>query len=488
MPTFDSTKTRLPTLSKYRLAERSDGFTVEAPDRVPVRVTLADTGFQVEANLPRQLRLFPGLHFDEEQALPNCTLIQYRRLVGLVCGMLMSEWKRPKGGTNLWAMQKWAVGKTMQALGGRIHEQWRRLTPKADAEILAVQKAVFAVAPYDDPILLYLPELYRDRYLVSDILRYRAAAAVVLVAPDLVEKSERRRRQTGDHPIMNEPHGSAREWAARIVPRMTEWHGLYSESGEPYRCLTRTLMQLPGGLPSDLLRYLPDVRLTRPITDRVELATLLLLMLDTEDRGEPDAANPRRVRLFQRATRAEIRGSLDTLSRELNAPLSHRRSKDLHTLVTYVQDFPDDCRGRLPSRVRQAVRWHRTMGLRHPEPSSGVQTEASRLTAVPPIPLPQQPEVRFLRDVDDVLGEGERMRHCVGLYAERAVAGGCYLFHIDYAGEEATVEVGASGRVRQAFGPDNQPNQAARFGTQLLQRWGRKIASGPESPEQSAPD
>ncbi len=51
----------------------------------------------------------------------------------------------------------------------------------------------------------------------------------------------------------------------------------------------------------------------------------------------------------------------------------------------------------------------------------------------------------------------------------------CYLFHADYRGEKASVELSPSGEVRQAYGPHNCYNKAAQWATQLLAQWGRGL-------------
>jgi hypothetical protein len=60
------------------------------------------------------------------------------------------------------------------------------------------------------------------------------------------------------------------------------------------------------------------------------------------------------------------------------------------------------------------------------------------------------------------------MDNCVASYARQAVAGQCYLFHIERAGETGSVEVGVDGRIRQAFGPYNRRNTAATWAKQIL--------------------
>ena len=63
------------------------------------------------------------------------------------------------------------------------------------------------------------------------------------------------------------------------------------------------------------------------------------------------------------------------------------------------------------------------------------------------------------------------MNNCIASYAESAVAGRCYLFHVTHDGEEASVEIDPRGRVRQAEGPANTENRASRWAARQLAAW-----------------
>jgi hypothetical protein len=75
------------------------------------------------------------------------------------------------------------------------------------------------------------------------------------------------------------------------------------------------------------------------------------------------------------------------------------------------------------------------------------------------------------------------MKHCIASYAERAVNGNCYLFHIEHGDETASIEVDYLGRVLQAQGPRNKRNAATRWGTRALRKWGGGFPSDVQSPE-----
>ena len=72
------------------------------------------------------------------------------------------------------------------------------------------------------------------------------------------------------------------------------------------------------------------------------------------------------------------------------------------------------------------------------------------------------------------------MDNCIASYAQSAVAGECFLFHVRHRGEHASVEVDPRGNVRQAEGPSNSSNHAAAWGAERLHEWGRSLARASE--------
>jgi hypothetical protein len=56
------------------------------------------------------------------------------------------------------------------------------------------------------------------------------------------------------------------------------------------------------------------------------------------------------------------------------------------------------------------------------------------------------------------------MQHCIASYAKRAHQGLCYLFHVEFEGERASVEVNPQGVVLQSQGPRDRPNKATVWG------------------------
>ena len=105
-----------------------------------------------------------------------------------------------------------------------------------------------------------------------------------------------------------------------------------------------------------------------------------------------------------------------------------------------------------------------------------------------PIPLPHEPDIRFLSTVGELCTEGEHRRNCVASCAEMAVRGDCYVFHASRAGGEATTEVDRAGRVVQASGPRNTRNSTPRWAERALNCWGRTLPEGHDRVTPDTPD
>jgi hypothetical protein len=115
-----------------------------------------------------------------------------------------------------------------------------------------------------------------------------------------------------------------------------DWRGVFSPDGRPYRTLNKTLMNLPGGIPAALLGCLCDVRLERPVTDRVELLALLGCYAHAV-RHEPARQH---WRLFLHVRRPDFITAMRMVSGATHTPLSPRRSTDIRMAAGFLADFP----------------------------------------------------------------------------------------------------------------------------------------------------
>lgn len=452
--------------SKYTVTEHPHGFTVQGPDRGPV--TVRADGPVLHVTWPEVGRAANGA---------TVTWPDLQGLVGWVAHGLMVRWQPPEHprdadrtarGQEPWQMVgQWAKGQTAKALAGRIRDQWLRLRASAPADVLAVQWAIMRVsgqAPAAGSPAVW-PDLYGGAYpwLVTDAGQYRAAAITV-----------------GWPPVQ----GTRADVLATMA---ADWQALYSYTGRRYTSLSRTLMQLPGRVPPSWLMHLADVALPRPITDRGPLLVALTLGRVTAERWptrgrllgwQPRVVVPEDVaRPFLHCTVPQVRRVLDIAGPTmLGRPGRLAKARDVLDVTRGLLDYPEHHRGTIVGLARKAVQWHLAEAQARAE-RMAAQLGHDRPTATLPVPLPADASgITHLATVGDVCTEGARMQHCVGNYAAEAVQGGCYLFHVDWQGDQATVQIDRAGNVVQARGPRNAENTASTYGARVLGAWGRQAA------------
>jgi hypothetical protein len=88
------------------------------------------------------------------------------------------------------------------------------------------------------------------------------------------------------------------------------------------------------------------------------------------------------------------------------------------------------------------------------------------------LPLPRELNAAFLRTVEEIVDEERWMQNGVAHYAEDAVFGRAFVFHVDHDGEDASIVVRNDGEVLMAAGPWGSKNGAALLGARSLWDWG----------------
>ena len=230
----------------------------------------------------------------------------------------------------------------------------KRLLANADPTALAVQKAAFQSAFRIDTLFLDT-RLYRNRFLVRDLLTYPAAAVVAAIAPDVISR-------TGRIGLAGDGRNGLQEL---VLSSLENWQAVLSPTGTAYRSLSRTLMQMPRRIPLDLLSTLVEIELERPITDRVELIALLeatdfLDSISMDDDGQPtELARAPNLRLFMHASRSELREAMRRIGNELGVVLSTRSADDIRSMAQYLMVYPEPHRGRIAGLTRKSIAWHR---------------------------------------------------------------------------------------------------------------------------------
>jgi len=453
--------------SKYIVKEHDAGFLISGRphplDRPDQPEWLVDLAYSYSGGKRPKVGVICSPHYfevvsDDEEACGSggiVTLCDFYGLLRAVSTTLMSRWlavsEKADEPRVPRAVCEWAPRRTAWAICTRVHDQWKRHLRKVDPTVLAVNKAVFsATFGYGPAQPLVDERLYQDRYIVQDILHYRAAAIAVRLC----------------------------DWLWRNydpVEKLRDWRSLYVPEGfKPYTSLNKTLTNLPGGVPLKVLRQLRRVVLPRPIYSRLEL----LATLSATD-GLADNFN---VVAF--ASADKIRKAMERVSRYWYTPLSPRRWCDVETAVRYMLDFPEHHRGNIVGLAHKSIRWHRD-NRREAARRAVEDLGELRQLAKPPVDPPEEDGIRLLGTVGDLVEEGNQMGNCISGYAQRAVNGWCYLFHVDHNGEAASVEVDRWGCVRQSYGPGNTPNLAAEWGRAQLGKWGRTFPKETEAASQS---
>jgi hypothetical protein len=387
------------------------------------------------------------------------SLVDYRSLIRKAADFLMLRWLPPREvfddehfdcGPVDCEEEEWLCGERGEikqaavALNTLLRDRWQRLRDEADPTAIAVQQKVFTAAcGYGQPDLVMSPEFYKHKYIVKDVLAYRAAAVAAGI--------------TGREAVDDEGIAFALEW-------MAKWKAIFSPTGETYPILNKTLMNLPPGIPAHVLLDLNKFMLPRPITNRLELLSVILA----------HRTGQRNIRAFCFASEAQIAEAMRRVSVHLREDLSPRRWRDVNKAILFLGDYPDLHNGNVVGLAQRSIRWHRD---HQDELAERVVEEFgnAKEVAKPPIPLPAMDGVRFLSTVGDVVQEGTDMQHCIAKYAEKAVSGHSYLFHVEHQGERASVEVDWYGHVVQACGPRNEDNAATEWGRAVLGKWGRGL-------------
>ena len=143
-------------------------------------------------------------------------------------------------------------------------------------------------------------------------------------------------------------------------------------------------------------------------------------------------------------------------------------------MIFYLLDYPDQHNGNIVGLARRSIRWHFEM-IQQSAIEIADKLGSETKCGVPKCPLPVQPEITFLDTVGAVCNEGVEMEHCVATYARDAVYGVCLLFHVEHAGEAATVQLNPKGEIVQTTGRRNKSNDAAKWGATKLTAWGKNM-------------
>jgi hypothetical protein len=354
------------------------------------------------------------------------------------------------------------------SLGRGVERHRLRLIARVPSDVYRVQERVRREGSGGLGDLHLRRQFYERRYLVADVLKFRAAAIAVGCVRDLCNDFQ------------------ARSYADVALDRLESWPALFSPDGSAYGSLRRTLMNLPYEVPAPLVRALRFVHLPRPVTDPLELTTICAALTEKRMRWHHPDVWPDRIKILLHAKAAEIEDAIARVAEHTGRSLDCRSHTGVVALIRYL-DFPDSHAGRLSGLVEKAIRWHGDIarrGLAELLVEVNLPPVLKRIdtpTVPPKFPIPEDSRIRFLATVGSILEEGRNMGHCVATFAATAVRGLAHFFHVEFDGQKATVELNPRGEVVEAAGPRNSDNAAAHWGSRMLEE-----CSGP--PEESSVD
>jgi hypothetical protein len=299
-----------------------------------------------------------------------------------------------------------------------------------------------------DAQVIHMPELYTDeyRFVYGDLVKYHAARLFAKHLGSILHPLNDVSR-TGPYKDALE---KLRNWRKALTPAV------------PTKALHKTLDKFPRGVPYGHLARLSTMKLEQPLTSRLQVLFALCAGAH-ENWGLHES-------IVLAATDEQIKAAGDLFQIPVK---STSKVKVIDSLATRILDYPEVYGGDLLGLAHRSHEWHATL--------RNASAPRSKLPDHTPLPVPpmdlnalQEKGITFLSTAGAVHHEGQKMGHCVGTYATKALKGRCYLFHVDYSpGEDkptsaATIEVLNNGYIAQAYGPDHETNAACFYGVEVL--------------------
>jgi len=437
--------------SKYKFVKHGkSAFVVKGEGKGSVIVSLNELGRSINI-----------IDKDKDKNKDEFKLHAYRALIR---GVVKRLWTKeaienispPPGRKKFPKVYAWATQKTAKAICRRFKKEWECLLSKVEPQVIELDKRLFHCSFKNKPSpFLKIPNLLENKYLISDILKYRAAACV-FDCPDYFFDI----------------------FSGVRFEDLRDWKALLSPFGKPYTSLNRTLMNLPGGIPVYMLKHFRIGRLERPVFDRIEIIFILAAFQQVNYKrlpwNEPWNKNPvPNLHIFQHATRKQITTAMKRIGNHTRNRYSTRKTNHIADVVVFLMDYPTRHTGNVVGLAAKSIKWHQERQLnRLKRKMNGYKPEDKVKT--PNASLPNDSRIKFLETVKDILDESEQMNHCIDCYIPQAMRGDSYLFHIEYKGEHASIEV-SCGHVRQAHGPKNHDNAASNWGKIQLKRWAKNL-------------
>lgn len=415
--------------SKYAFLDVEDGFDIYRVCGTQICVRYADTYIKVWQGGYSNFRQGSGL-YDFKGIV--------QRIAELFVAAIMPSAKKSEA--------EEAAEMIARALTSRFKTHWRRIiTDIVPKDVELVARKMWSSALSDAEVLHY-PELYQEEhaFLYRDLIQFHAARLAMLKVHVFASFNHRELEMQGK----TNAHHTA------VLKDLCDWRKWFAPT-VPNKALNKTLDKLPVGISPRQIVRMSVMHLEKPITTRLHISFALS--------GSEHYHWGLHERIVLSASDELIKAAAEAIGRRLTAK---SKLRDISDTVNLILDYPQAFTGDLLGLARRSAAWHEET---HTKIERGLSD--NHLLPVPNIDLDHLKEqgITLLATAGDVYEEGKRMHHCVGSYASKAAEGHCYLFHVEYNGERATIEISPRGYALQGYGPTNAKNAACEYGAKQLE-------------------
>lgn len=424
-------------------------------------------------------------YWHDQQLSYQLSAYDCNALIERIATSAMLGWKSPKYDSSdrrRWiGAKEWSIDQIKKAIAKRVSKCWREAVEEAYPKwFLDLHARIFSVTyclPEQSVSVALLDTRNHDPYLISDIMNYRAAAHALLLGSIPVHDF--------DNPaslfLM-----AGRDGRVALKDVLWQWTSVYDVDHVLNRSKRRTIMNMPAHMSTVILRYFKYLNLDRPLLTK-QAITWACVMADKFGRQGARHAIMMNNKSILYPTSADLNNAVCRYAAMVGEPMSVNATKTYGYLAQYLWDAVYSRTGwtgawtrsarTVTSLLKTADKIHREMVRQHEE-NFGNQyiSDPEAETMLPPITLPKHKAITFLKTAGEIGEEGKLMQHCISNYADNAVLGGIYIFHIEHKGDIATAAVSSNGNLVQSHGPRNRQNKAAKLGQRVLRAWAVGLA------------
>jgi hypothetical protein len=327
--------------------------------------------------------------------------------------------------------------------------------------------------------------------IIADLHQFRAAAIAFRYIEELSAMKNRNtwveqwRAQNPDTPFYNDQlhdrmdegySGEVDQGSESAILLMENWRNLYAYNGISYDELNETLDHLPEGMTSELLCFLPQWRLSRTITDRLELSTILnfarrhptdfngdILRRDQNSGHFVSKANLTKWfeevykqigHVIENASAQKIRQAIAIMSEYTGLDLIPDRDESVAIFANFFDGYKGFIADDIETLAQNVVGWRKT--ARNAAIAYNLTTDMDYPTIKPP----EDEAIRFLKKTYDV----QRALSLFEVDINGFVVGEkLYYFVINYDQYQAMLIGNENHRIIHAEGISQTPNAASAY-------------------------